>query len=485
MENKAHDGFSQLEKARQRLEDQIAQLRKSLQYWQTWEAEYEGFKEELESLDHEPAAEDIVDLGATFGGTVITEKEIRDLLSHRHGNSGTRSQLIDSISKRVETGEKNIQSIQKQVDRAEAERSRMESSQNAASSNRDDPPVMEIYEELDDSDNVISSRLVNANETTNALKAALREEDRQDEHSESSTQVAKSDSGAKEHRSTGQTLPKATLPATQATSSPAASTTLAGDVSGAKKPGLTTLGGERMYELDDDDNWIGSSQIPLLKPSAEDIAQYRPEVDEYASQLGPVVATMDLEEGSELSDGDYSDDEELEEDENGAGRHVIGHSMEELEDTGFEMDDVRQELTPEYIQEMEALMRKYNEPVTANVGPRDVGFPLATSLDPPVPKVNPSPEEPPSNGASKPAETKSSGKKGVRFAEELDIASESPSSKLEAPVERQNIPVRPKQHLSSDAIMSDIVERAPAPTYTTENGGGKKKVSRFKASRSS
>jgi unconventional prefoldin RPB5 interactor 1 len=194
---------------------------------------------------------------------------------------------------------------------------------------------------------------------------------------------------------------------------------------------------------------------------------------------------MDLEEGSELSDGDYLDDEELEEDENDTGRHVIGYNMEELEDTGFEMDDVRQELTPEYIQEMEALVRKYNQPVTANVGPRDAGFPLATSLDPPVRKVKLSPEPPASNGASKLAETKSSGKKGVRFAEELDIASESPPSTLEAPVQKQNIPVRPKEHLSSDAIMSDIVERAPAPMYTTENAGGKKKVSRFKASRSS
>lgn len=472
------DSFVQVELSRQKLEEQIAQLRKSLQYWQTWEAEYEGFKEELESLDRELTAEDTISLGSSFGGIVITEKEIRGLLSG--GVSTTRSQLIDTVSKRVETGQKNVQSIQRQLNRAEAEVGRIEFSQSVATSDRDDEPVLEIYEELDDSGNVISSRLVNANETTNALEAALREEAKIDKEAEGSTQAAKSDTGTKENHATAQTSPKSTLPAAES-----ASSARVGDVSGAKKPGLTTLGGKRMYELDDDDNWIGSSQIPLMKPSAEDIAKHRAEFVENASQLGPVVATMDLENGSEFSDGDYLDDEELEEDDDDVNRHVIGYSVEELEDTGFEMDDGHQELTPEYIQEMEALMRKYNQPVMANVGPRDAGFPLATSLNPPVPKFDLPQEEHALDGATKPAEQKPSRKKGVRFAQELDIASNSPSSKVDVPVQEGNLPVRPKQTSSSDNIMSDIVERTPAPMYATENAGGMKRVSRFKASRSS
>lgn len=44
------DSFADLERHRLRLEENVAKLQKSLQHWQTWEAEYEGFKEELLAL---------------------------------------------------------------------------------------------------------------------------------------------------------------------------------------------------------------------------------------------------------------------------------------------------------------------------------------------------------------------------------------------------------------------------------------------------
>ena len=46
--------FVDLEKNRLQLEENVAKLRESLQYWQTWEAEYEGMKEEIMRLgvDH-------------------------------------------------------------------------------------------------------------------------------------------------------------------------------------------------------------------------------------------------------------------------------------------------------------------------------------------------------------------------------------------------------------------------------------------------
>lgn len=45
------DSFVDLERHRLRLEENVSKLRKSLQYWQTWEAEYEGMKEEIQGLD--------------------------------------------------------------------------------------------------------------------------------------------------------------------------------------------------------------------------------------------------------------------------------------------------------------------------------------------------------------------------------------------------------------------------------------------------
>ena len=54
------DSFADLERNRLRLEDNVAKLRKSLQYWQTWEAEYEGMKEEIEGLDDQHTDTELV-----------------------------------------------------------------------------------------------------------------------------------------------------------------------------------------------------------------------------------------------------------------------------------------------------------------------------------------------------------------------------------------------------------------------------------------
>ena len=48
--------FVDLERQRRHLEDNVQQLRKSLQHWQLWEAEYEGLKEEIVSLNEDQSA---------------------------------------------------------------------------------------------------------------------------------------------------------------------------------------------------------------------------------------------------------------------------------------------------------------------------------------------------------------------------------------------------------------------------------------------
>ena len=48
------DSIVGLERTRLRLDQQVHKLQESLLHWQTWEAEYEGFKEEIQALgdDH-------------------------------------------------------------------------------------------------------------------------------------------------------------------------------------------------------------------------------------------------------------------------------------------------------------------------------------------------------------------------------------------------------------------------------------------------
>ena len=43
--------LDQVELQRQQLEENVAKLRKTLQHWRTWDAEYEGLKEEIETSD--------------------------------------------------------------------------------------------------------------------------------------------------------------------------------------------------------------------------------------------------------------------------------------------------------------------------------------------------------------------------------------------------------------------------------------------------
>lgn len=49
-----------LERHRLQLEENISKLQKSLQHWQTWEAEYEGLKEEILGLDDGHTFEQLV-----------------------------------------------------------------------------------------------------------------------------------------------------------------------------------------------------------------------------------------------------------------------------------------------------------------------------------------------------------------------------------------------------------------------------------------
>ena len=49
-----------LERHRLQLEKNISKLQKSLQHWQTWEAEYEGLKEEISGLGNRHTLEQLV-----------------------------------------------------------------------------------------------------------------------------------------------------------------------------------------------------------------------------------------------------------------------------------------------------------------------------------------------------------------------------------------------------------------------------------------
>lgn len=62
--------FIGIEGHRLQLEENVAKLQKSLQHWQTWEAEYEGFKEELLALGDECTDADLVTTLTIYPGVI-------------------------------------------------------------------------------------------------------------------------------------------------------------------------------------------------------------------------------------------------------------------------------------------------------------------------------------------------------------------------------------------------------------------------------
>ena len=445
-----------VEEARQALEDKISKLRNALVQWRTREAEYEAFKEELVSLNPDATVEEIVGVGTNFGGDVINEREIKDLLGYdRVATHRTKSQVQDSLSKRVDIARKNADTLQKQIDCAEAE---FEKPFNATADTGESQPVMEIYEELDEVGNVLSSRLIRADPTSETLDTLLH------------NTIGKGKSGNVQIQDRSFPSSKGTQDVDITGSSPAEVPNSTNGVSEAKSPSAFLGATGPILELDENDNIIRS-----IPPTSEDITAHRAEVFDNASTLGSVVATMDIEEDSDISDDEDHDEDEFGEDEH---RFVIGRSREELEGTEWEMDNIRENLTPEYIAEMEALMKKYNQPVIGNLGPQDVGFPLGTSLNEPIPRASSPTQSPSPRQENEHDDKKTAARKGVRFAKELDIASE-PSYEVEKTVEQPALPIRPKQ-----ATISDVVERVPVPIPSNSvEPGDKKRTSRFKAAR--
>src|SRR5215469_11956263 len=97
-----------VEEVRQALEDKISKLRNALTQWRTREAEYEAFKDELTSLNPDATVEEIVRVGTNFGGDIINEDEIKDLLGYgRAATHRTMSEVQDSLSKRVDVAREN------------------------------------------------------------------------------------------------------------------------------------------------------------------------------------------------------------------------------------------------------------------------------------------------------------------------------------------------------------------------------------------
>lgn len=180
--------LTEIERQRRALEENVQKLRQSLKHWQTWEAEYEGLKEELIATGPEElTAEAVSEICKTYGGALVTEKEILELAGLQAGSDSPprrRGQILGQISRRQEYVQRNIDTISKQFFVAEGKLEEFAFASVTASGvygdgiGEDDDegglPLSEIHEELDDDDNFVRGEVRRPEEATGKVLERLR-----------------------------------------------------------------------------------------------------------------------------------------------------------------------------------------------------------------------------------------------------------------------------------------------------------------------
>lgn len=454
-----HATLDELERRRLELEGNIQTLRRSLYDWRLREAEYDGLKDEIKNLQHNCTSAEILQVGIQFEGTVVDEKEVRDIIGEKQNIARSRDQVVSQITRRLDYVKQNVASLEKRLSAAEIELDRLLLAErpgpNAAT---EEYAVTEIFEELDENGDVISSKVSNpadrAPEIMDMLKKAGVEmpQGQEPEKKEDDKVDAKEDGKAQSLDSVTdvQANEEELKPTSVKTVAPAAADFITD-------------------EFDDSD-----SEPPVLEvdESPED-AKLRREMLEYGfHEVGKVVAELEMdEEGSDISvDEDYEyDDDDYEEDEDEYGRTTT------------------KVLTDEYHQQMKELEERLKAGGFINLGP-------AQNIDA---EAKETAEAASHGGVLKVTaierdardemvpEEKKKAKKKVAFAEELDIAQESARPAVPEGTERKINVVKSDVTPLSESIVERSASNAAAVSSkdTTDTTSTKKKTSRFKSAR--
>ncbi|XP_044719926.1 prefoldin subunit domain-containing protein [Hirsutella rhossiliensis] len=408
------DSFLDLERHRLQLEDNIKQLRKALQHWQTWDAEYEALKEEVDAAPESPDSEapELHRIHSEYEGELLRGKELDDVFGPR--GSRSREHIVNLLQRRIDYVTKNVESLQKQLEAVENRYAAATVISQPDATDEDSEPFTEIIENLDQDDNVVSYRLNRPGDSVPHVREALAK------------------AGVEE-------LPDADT---------SNATTPAPPPNMSRKAKRI----ERIMKTAREQESI-SQQEPVIPEDEEpEDAALRQQMLKYSmGEVGSVVAELQLE-GGDTDDGedfDYGhddiDDESDQDDNDDDGEDRFGRSTSRL-------------VTDEYRQRMLELEKRLgitsrftqdadNEDADSDAEDEGIGRIVVKHG-----------RETPSS-ASKPQPTKSSikdgqgdvdAKKGVRFAQALDVA---PDNEPTVPPmsEREEPPVEP---------LGDIVERS-------------------------
>ena len=494
-----------IERRRAQLQESVEKLQRALTHWATWEAEYGLFKEEIEAAD-DPSPPEMRALAQGLDASLLNAKEVDELL----GKDRSANQVVDLVQRRIDYVQQNGETVEKQLDAAEKQLAGVNVLLDPGVENEEGLPMMDIEEELDEEGNAVASSVNQTGKGAAEVVEALRKAGLQKADLEKMLQGAGRGQLVEKEETDASPAP---APAPAPTPAPASSAPAVVEaepvpaestpapppqpdttepakksVSFADEPDVAPLHayaalekngynedfdalnfthGSKVVELDQDENMVAAYPIIPQGESPED-AELRRQMLQYGlSEVGQVVAELDLEtphaEYSDFDDDDDYDDDYTEDEEE---EDQYGRTTKPV------IDD-------DYRQQMLELEKKLNARMLENVGPQSEDMTPEQVESVRLLKVQKDDKFDSTINSAKPKTTPSQpGKKGVRFADDLDI-SEAP-----APVQAP----QPSPPTSKPApTMSDVVERvaqpsqppsAPAPS-TAKPG----RVSRFKSAR--
>ncbi|KAJ5175132.1 uncharacterized protein N7482_001009 [Penicillium canariense] len=441
-----------LERRRLALEDNITELQKSLYHWRTWEAEYDGLRDEINELNDNATAEAFLAVARECGGSLLDEREMQTILRTEAGVTRSRGQIVDLLGRRIDYVKQNVATIEKRLRGTENELYTLDSSDQVPADITGSAkfPLSEIMEELDEDGNVISSSVNtpgdHAPEILDALKKAGVD------HIPGSTKPSENTPGP------SSAAPKEKVDAMdvdKTTQQPEALST-------GHASELNETGASEVAEVDLSQPVSLVTAEDRKEPPVTDVdespdeATLRREMLQYGiHEVGAIVAELELDEdGSEFS---VSDDE-------------LDVGTEEEDEDEFGRSHL--ELSDEYHRQMRELEAKLNARGMFNMGKDTQTFPEEVRQE-----IENSATEP--AGANEKADGFAKGKKlkkKVAFADDLDIA---PSAELAA-AEKKSLPPKANIPVLSDAIV-ERTERPQEPQPVPSNGP--RRVSRFKSTR--
>ena len=469
--------LARVEAQRLELETNLAKLKKSLHHWQTLELDYEGLREELHLLPENSSPDRCLQVARDFGAELVDEDDLQSLLKETK-SSRSPQQLAHLLSKRVEYVAKNAETIRNQVVDAEKRRNALLLAEDPEHQEEAGLPLTEITEELDESGNVISSKVDRPGGEASNLMDVL-EKAGVDGIKQGETEIPRIDPASSEKATAGSSANASVATSDLANDFPS------DDESSVDEELLPSATAQAVQEHHE--NGVEKPRPPLNPYDSADEARLREEMLNYQGldEVGAIVAELDLAEGG--SDVDYDpDDDEL----------LIGSEIEDEDDQDESEDETGKARHPAisatYKQRMEELEKKLGLKDLTNLGPEPkLPNDVKKELDrPPAAEAARKAAIARHNAAAKSSikkpeepETKTTEKKpkkkSVAFADALDIAEEEPAPK------EQKLPSHPEPKSAVNPVGDAVIERAadveataappPAPPSATP-----KKMSQFK-----